>query len=68
MGIIHYICIKCFYDLAEWGVPFGIDREGFDLVGWVGEDLHVYVLKYSNDRQFGARCDYDDHMYLANAR
>jgi hypothetical protein len=64
MIIVHLICSVCFYDLAEWGVPFGVDRATPDaLGGWIGDNLHIYRIRRS-----GFKCDYDDHMYLVNAR
>jgi hypothetical protein len=62
--IIHLVCGKCYYDLAEWGVPLGVDRipGTSDLFGYAAQALHIYRL-----RPIGVgRCDYDDHMYLAN--
>lgn len=61
---VHLICSVCFFDLAEWGVPLGIDLVDKDLLsGWIGDDIHIYQL-----RTRGLKCDYDDHMYLVNAK
>lgn len=62
---VHLICPVCFYDLAEWGAYHGIDidSETCDLVGWFGNDLHIYRIRSGGDK-----CDYDAHMYLVNAR
>lgn len=62
---VHLICPVCFYDLAEWGASLGIDidPETCDLVGWLDDDLHIYRLRSS-----GTKCDYDNHLYLVNAR
>lgn len=62
--ILHLICPICFYDLAEWGTLLEVDRVAPDsLHGWIGDELHVYQLRSS-----GTKCDYDNHMYLANAK
>lgn len=59
---IHTICSICFFDLAEWGVPFGLEViSPSALGGWIDDELHIYRLRSS-----GVKCDKVDHMYLVN--
>lgn len=62
--ITHLVCRRCLDDLAEWGVPFGITLIKSDMIaGYADHDIHIYQA-----RPLGTlKCEYSDHIYLANA-